>query len=116
MYNMSDALPRIYTCGRSTELALSQKYVLVGSWDGWTSFHELLRISEHGNLFQAAVEVPAGEEIEFQLLCNSDWKLDAPVDHALLTVLWDPLGSGSVKYSLTDVAARPPRCIGKKAG
>lgn len=60
------------------EKALKRKYSLVGSWDEWQGFTDLTRKGEtmtDGPVFVAEVRVPADHNMEFQVICDEDWKL-----------------------------------------
>lgn len=52
--------------------SLSRRYALVGSWNDW-NFFELVRNRSDSLAFHAEIEVPAGEEIQFQMVRDLDW-------------------------------------------
>jgi len=129
MYCIRGKLPRPYGGGPCDELAVSRCYAVVGSWSDWTTFDTLLR-EDSGNqsslstpLYHASISIPAGEPVEFQLLCNEDWRqriypskvagellgptaeghgnnflLDAPDAPAVLNISWNPTGGGKLEY------------------
>mmetsp|Transcript_48655 Transcript_48655/g.136000 ORF Transcript_48655/g.136000 Transcript_48655/m.136000 type:complete len:582 (-) Transcript_48655:144-1889(-) len=134
LYSASGALPTFYDGGRSGEAALTRSYALVGSWSGWASFDEFVREAEDDPVLRVRVAVPANEDVEFQMVCDGDWnqrivpsgfrgemhgpsadghgknwKLDAPAAPAVLHVEWDPMGKGSLRFSLTEGNLQPCR-------
>merc|ERR1711879_705530 len=84
------------------------------------------------SLLKFSVTVPKDDAVEFQVMENAswdlriyptpsgeiagpdadghgrNWKLEAPRYPQILTVKWDPIGSGSMKYSLRDVGEVEP--------
>merc|ERR1712032_542540 len=54
--------------------ALARTYALVGNWSNWGTFVELQRDEGDGTVFSAEVVVPAGKDVEFQVVCDGDWK------------------------------------------
>lgn len=105
-------------------LALGRTYGLVGSWNAWASF-DLLAPDESGTRFTAAVEVPEGQDVEFQLVCEGlwkerlfpspldgqvlgpseeahgrNWRLPAPRSRAVLRVVWEPMGLRRLRCAL----------------
>ncbi|CAK0836669.1 unnamed protein product [Prorocentrum cordatum] len=118
--------------GEASSEALGRSYAVVGSWDRWQSFTELRRDGQHATTFTAAVEVPAGEAIEFQLICNGqlnqrmfpspdgsrilgpsadahdkNWRLPAPRRRSLLRCSWDPTGERSLRCSVAELELGP---------
>jgi len=57
--------------------ALARKYALVGSWNGWSQFIDFTgpKPEGSGHVFCAQVVVPAGKDVEFQVVCDNDWEL-----------------------------------------
>jgi len=122
-----------WTFGEPIMQALSRSYSLAGSWNGWRAFTDLVRDEDLGEaVFVAAVEVPAGQDIEFQVICNRDWsqrifpalrgsdilgpggeisghgrnwRLPAPAMPGMLHLRFDPTGRRSLKcYVVQDAA------------
>eukprot|EP00746_Dinoflagellata_sp_MGD_P088682 gnl/MRDRNA2_/MRDRNA2_35066_c0_seq1.p1 gnl/MRDRNA2_/MRDRNA2_35066_c0~~gnl/MRDRNA2_/MRDRNA2_35066_c0_seq1.p1 ORF type:complete len:377 (-),score=62.89 gnl/MRDRNA2_/MRDRNA2_35066_c0_seq1:350-1480(-) len=59
------------------ELALARAYSLVGSWDGWVAFTDFVHKGEteaDGPFLVAEVPVSKGRDIEFQIVCEHDYK------------------------------------------
>eukprot|EP00746_Dinoflagellata_sp_MGD_P012654 gnl/MRDRNA2_/MRDRNA2_127045_c0_seq1.p1 gnl/MRDRNA2_/MRDRNA2_127045_c0~~gnl/MRDRNA2_/MRDRNA2_127045_c0_seq1.p1 ORF type:complete len:352 (-),score=63.64 gnl/MRDRNA2_/MRDRNA2_127045_c0_seq1:52-1107(-) len=58
--------------------ALARKYALVGSWDDWKGFVDLVKKGDtknNGPVFVASVQVPVMRAVEFQIVCDRDWKM-----------------------------------------
>eukprot|EP00929_Paragymnodinium_shiwhaense_P001445 TRINITY_DN101683_c0_g1_i1.p1 TRINITY_DN101683_c0_g1~~TRINITY_DN101683_c0_g1_i1.p1 ORF type:complete len:621 (+),score=56.39 TRINITY_DN101683_c0_g1_i1:91-1953(+) len=121
-----------WTFGEPIIEALSRSYALAGSWNGWKSFEGLARDEELGMaVFVGSVDIPAGLEIEFQVICNRNWnqrmfpalrggdilgpdaeisghgrnwKLPAPLEDSILHVRFDPTGRRTLKCLLQRAA------------
>ncbi|CAK9089783.1 Procollagen galactosyltransferase 1-A (Collagen beta(1-O)galactosyltransferase 1-A) (Glycosyltransferase 25 family member 1-A) (Hydroxylysine galactosyltransferase 1-A) [Durusdinium trenchii] len=52
-----------------SSVALARRYALAGSWDGWTTETVFVHSAEQLGTYVAAVEVPKGIDIEFQVVC-----------------------------------------------
>jgi len=114
--------PLQYSFCEPADVALSRSYALVGSWNGWTAAVELERTEADGTLYVTSIEVPAGENVEFQVVCNGDWKqrmypsptgdkilgpnedghgknwrVAAITRQSLLRVRWDPTGKRTME-------------------
>eukprot|EP00931_Biecheleriopsis_adriatica_P108976 TRINITY_DN83249_c0_g1_i1.p1 TRINITY_DN83249_c0_g1~~TRINITY_DN83249_c0_g1_i1.p1 ORF type:complete len:556 (-),score=73.49 TRINITY_DN83249_c0_g1_i1:75-1721(-) len=138
MYSVDCNFPLFYGWQKPAASKLPVRYSLVGSWDGWASFHELLQDAEDGGVFKATIVVPPEQEIEFQILCNGDWnqrifpgsdlgclcgpssdghgknwKLNAPQQRSILRVAWDPRGTGGVAHSLEAMTAECSEATGQ---
>jgi len=129
MYCMRGKLPIPYGGGTCDKSVVSRCYSVVGSWSEWTTFNALLR-EDSGNhnassnpCYHVSIPIPAGEPLEFQLLCDEDWQqrifpskvagellgpckeghgsnfwLDAPDAPSLLNISWNPTGRGKLEY------------------
>jgi len=120
-----------FSLGEPTVVALSRTYALVGSWNSWTFPIQLERKKEEDGAFTAIVEVPAGQDVEFQIICDGEWnqclfpardgggilgpsgdshgrnwKIEAPRERSLLRVRWNPVGRRSLRCSLGEVSKR----------
>jgi len=60
--------------GTVDKAALRRNYSLVGSWDSWKSFQELSLQDAEGLVYQASIPVSGGKDVEFQVICDRDWK------------------------------------------
>lgn len=113
MYDADIEFTQFYSC--PPDLALSYNYVVVGSWDGWSAFHDLRNDQRGTTKLRTSVRVPAGQSVEFQILRDGDWnqrifpyngatgsvlgpspdghgknwRLDAPSHQSSLTIEWD---------------------------
>merc|ERR1712131_273166 len=107
-------------------VALARRYALVGSWSDWGSFHDFVRDEHGGSVYTAEVAVPAGRNVEFQVICNGswhhrlfpaangggnilgpsagghgrNWKLPAPADGSILHVELNPTGARYLKCTM----------------
>lgn len=126
MYDTDMEFTQLYSC--APELAVSHRYAVVGSWDDWSTLHEL-RPDQHGSTkLQVSVGVPAGQSTEFQILRDGDWnqrifphgsrgtgavlgpspdghgrnwKLDALPHRSTLNIKWDA-STGSIQNVFDD--------------
>lgn len=55
------------------EEALTRKYCLAGSWDGWNDWTVFSPHKDNSSVLMAQVMVPAGQDIEFQIVCDYRW-------------------------------------------
>jgi len=128
-WDSTGVVPFIWRFFESPSLSLSRGYALVGSWDSWSSPVPLSRNpADDGKTFLAEVEIPAGIDALFQVICNNDWEerlfpsttgdevlgpseeghdknwkvLGRPCP-ALLRVRLDPVGKRSLACSIDDL-------------
>lgn len=112
----------------AAEAALARTYSLCGSWSDWSSLDELAREDPDDSecsTFVREVQVPAGKDIVFQVLCDGDycsrmfprdghivgpcnsnsgsddnWRLPAPAHPGVLHMRWNPTGRRSMSCRL----------------
>ncbi|CAJ1421177.1 unnamed protein product [Effrenium voratum] len=114
--------------GEASSLALGRSYALSGSWDRWASHTAFVHSEERLGTYVAAVEVPAGVDIEFQVVCpggefderifpseageilgprgdsfGRNWRLPAPTRRKTLWVYWSPVGKRRLRVYLGQV-------------
>jgi len=114
-------------------LKLDGPFFVVGSWDRWTTFEELERMSHADAAYMAHVEVKSGlGRVEFQIVRDCDWsqrfhpgprgivgpdakkgksfEVDLPYGCIGLEIYWDPRGARSVEWKIClDHAAQGSR-------
>mmetsp|Transcript_85914 Transcript_85914/g.199733 ORF Transcript_85914/g.199733 Transcript_85914/m.199733 type:complete len:316 (-) Transcript_85914:286-1233(-) len=119
--------PLRITFAEAASVALGRTYALVGSWNGWSSTVNLERQGPNTRAYVATIPLSPGVDVEFQVVCNGDWKqrmfpspageqilgpnedghgknwrCKAPPHKALLHVCWDPTGKRSISCSLSE--------------
>ncbi|CAK9089572.1 Probable inactive glycosyltransferase 25 family member 3 (Cerebral endothelial cell adhesion molecule) [Durusdinium trenchii] len=115
-----------------SSVALARRYALAGSWDGWTTETVFVHSAEQLGTYVAAVEVPKGIDIEFQVVCpggefderifpaedgeilgpsgdsfGRNWRLPAVAQPQTLWVYWSPVGKRRLSVFLDHIGAEP---------
>merc|ERR1712008_436172 len=105
------------------------RFFLVGSWNDWNdwgSTTELKREDGRSTVYSATIRLSGGEDVEFQVECNSDhrqsmfpspkgdrilgpsaeghgknWRLSVPLGAACAHIYWDPTGDRCISFTVS---------------
>jgi len=131
-WDPAGAAPITWRFFEPLELSLSRTYSLIGSWNGWSDATPMDPCAEDGFwTFLGALELEAGAEVLFQVICDGDpsqrlfpsatggevlgpseegegevakhWKVVGRATRTLLQVRLDPVGKRKLDCTLTEL-------------